>query len=279
MNSEELNPELFDALYEKMDTEQNIFRDWLKSQSPEEILSHANEYTVREEILMSMLNYGILSTGKAEALLSSPTPLADVTKEYLNMEDERMDMALNAIFARANYVIQQERDALLTTPVYIQSGVYARDHGELDVFRASYQANVACKDAIEKAISENYADNRLNTTAIYDDVVGRFGTDRVKFVLATTIQHKDWDQRFSRDNRAWAQSVPMEDGFGAREADHSVYYVVNTHSGLTDLFVSHFRKEQAREKEQPKKESVLGKLQKPLPTLPAKDGKDKSHER
>lgn len=168
----------------------------------------------------------------------------------------------------------------LNIPIYLQSGAHAREHGELDVFRTSYQANVACKDAIEKAISENYVDNRLNTTASYDDVVSRFGAERVKFVLATTIQHKDWDQRFSRDNRAWAQAVPMEASFGSRESDHSLSYVVDkAHSCLTDLFVSHFRKEQVREKEQPKKESVLGKLQKPLPIPSAKDGKDKSHER
>ncbi len=168
----------------------------------------------------------------------------------------------------------------LNIPIYLQSGIYARDHGELDVLRASLQANITCKDAIEKAILENYADNCLNTTAIYDDVVGRFGADRVKLVLATTLQHKDWDARFSRDNRAWAKTVPMEDCFGARETDHSVYYVVEkSHSGLTNLFVSRFRKEQTAEKEHPKKESVLGKLQKPLPAPSARDGKDKAHER
>lgn len=157
---------------------------------------------------------------------------------------------------------------------------WIRKPRQLDVFRASYKANVACKEALEKAINDNYSDNRLNTDAIYKEVVGRFGPERVQFVLATTIQHKDWDQRFSRNNRAWAQTVPMEASFGSRENDHSVYYVVDrAHSGLTDLFVSHFRKEQTREKEQPKKESILGKLQKPLPQPAAKAGKDKSHER
>ena len=140
--------------------------------------------------------------------------------------------------------------------------------------------NVVCKEAPEKAINDNYSDNRLNTAAIYQDVVGKFGVERVKFVLATTIQHKDWDERFSRNNRAWAQTVPMEASFGSRENDHSVYYVVDrAHSSLTDLFVSHFRREQAREHEQPKRESILGKLQKPLPEPAAKAGKDKSHER
>ena len=37
-----------------MAAEQDKFRDWLKSQPPEEILKHTYEYTVREDILMAM---------------------------------------------------------------------------------------------------------------------------------------------------------------------------------------------------------------------------------
>ncbi len=50
MNTNNLNT----ALYEKMATEQEKFRDWLKSQPPEEILHHTYEYTVREDIVMAM---------------------------------------------------------------------------------------------------------------------------------------------------------------------------------------------------------------------------------
>ncbi len=50
MNSNEKNT----ALYEKMAAEQDTFRDWLKSQSPEEVLNHAYEYTVREDIVIAM---------------------------------------------------------------------------------------------------------------------------------------------------------------------------------------------------------------------------------
>ena len=37
MNTNDLNT----ALYEKMAAEQDKFRDWLKSQPPEEVLNHA----------------------------------------------------------------------------------------------------------------------------------------------------------------------------------------------------------------------------------------------
>ena len=41
MNNNDLNT----ALYEKMAAEQDNYRDWLKSQPPEEVLNHAYEYT------------------------------------------------------------------------------------------------------------------------------------------------------------------------------------------------------------------------------------------
>ena len=40
MNTNDLNT----ALYEKMAAEQDKYRDWLKSQPPEEILHHTYEY-------------------------------------------------------------------------------------------------------------------------------------------------------------------------------------------------------------------------------------------
>ncbi len=50
MTNEELNT----ALYEKMFAEQEKYRAWLLSQPPEEILNHTYEYTMREDILLSL---------------------------------------------------------------------------------------------------------------------------------------------------------------------------------------------------------------------------------
>ena len=49
------------------------FRDWLLSQPPAEILNHAYEYTVREDILMS-LEYHDLEDSQARALLNLTSP-------------------------------------------------------------------------------------------------------------------------------------------------------------------------------------------------------------
>lgn len=274
MNQEELNA----ALQEKMAAEQKTYRDWLISQPPEVVLDHATEYSIREDIVME-LDFMELSAATATALLNSPTPLADVYKEWQNTETNHMDDIKDVIENRAEYVLNAEREALLNTPVYIQSGAYAREHGEIDVFRASYKANIACRKAIEAAITENYNDNVLETARIYEDVVNKFGQERVKLVLATTVYHKIDDERFSRENRAWAKTVPMEACFGSRDNDHSYSYVVESHSGLMNMVVSRFRAELAKEKEQPQRESILKKLNRPLPVQPAKPGKATEYER
>lgn len=50
MTPEELNT----ASYHKMEAEQDSYRDWLLTLPPDEILQHAYEYAVRQDILFAM---------------------------------------------------------------------------------------------------------------------------------------------------------------------------------------------------------------------------------
>lgn len=105
MDTEKLNT----ALYEKMFAEQEKYRGWLLAQPPEEILNHTYEYTVREDILMSLENNDV-SDEQATALLKSPSPLGDVFSEFENRETGYMDIVLECITDRANTVIQTEQE-------------------------------------------------------------------------------------------------------------------------------------------------------------------------
>ena len=77
MTNEELNT----ALYKKVFAEQEKYREWLLSQPPDEILNHCYEYTVREDIVLALEEYD-LSDKQCKALLKSPCPLADVSKDF-----------------------------------------------------------------------------------------------------------------------------------------------------------------------------------------------------
>ncbi len=154
MNTNDLNT----ALYEKMAAEQDKFRDWLKSQPPEEVLNHAYEYTIREDIVMAMEELELTDT-QAQALLESPSPLADVYRYFEKLETGYMDVIRDSIESRADDVCRAKEE-LRTTPVYPHSAAYASEHGEMAQYNLSYQANSACKEAIEQTISAHYAENR-----------------------------------------------------------------------------------------------------------------------
>ena len=96
MTNEELNT----RLYEKLFAEQERFRDWLLSQPPAEILNHAYEYMVREDILLS-LEYHDLEDGQARALLKSSKPLAQIFERWESKDSSRMDAIWDTVLEQA----------------------------------------------------------------------------------------------------------------------------------------------------------------------------------
>ena len=101
--------ELLTELYERMAAEQKKFREWLLTQSPSVILDHAYEYSIREDMMVEM-EVLELPEAQARALLKSRTPLADVYKEWQKTETHHMEDLRDVIEARANAVIQAEKD-------------------------------------------------------------------------------------------------------------------------------------------------------------------------
>ena len=69
--------------------------------------------------------------------------------------------------------------------------------------------NEECRRAIEAAISANYGDNRLDADAAVKSVLEQFSPERVRYVLANTIQQKDFDGRIPQSLKEWAKSVEV----------------------------------------------------------------------
>lgn len=255
-----MNEALQQSLYDKLSREQDKYRDWLKGQPPEEILHHSYEYTVREDILMSMEEL-TLTEAETRALLLSPSPMAILYDKFSDLETGYMDTIRDSIEDTA----KDEAKKLRELPVYPYPADHAREQGELDAYRASFRANVSCKDAIEAAIRDNYHDNRLDTAAV-GQVAEQFGQERMLYVLAATVRHFDYDGRISRDNKRWANTIPAYQNGDGMDGDRSVQFVVSSHPGLTDLFLTQARREQPLTADEIKAEAarLLGKLQEPV---------------
>ena len=393
MNTNDLNT----ALYEKMAAEQDKYRDWLKSQPPAEVLNHAYEYTVREDIVMAMEQLE-LTDAQAQALLDSPTPLADVYRHFEKVETDHMDVIRDSIENRADDVckmkeppaghalvvepgkkpyvkdisfslesLQKEvggdiqavypfhepvalicdeegklkgkplnralRDEagsiydvvagtflvvglseddfaalepellekfsqhfeipemfaqingkLVVTamrspddpkvpqqrgdmvPLYPHTVSYAKEHGELEAYRASLRTNYKCKEAIEAAVREHFDGMYLSHDAA-KGVIQTYGIDRVMLVLANTVQLQDWDGRYSRRNKEWAKTIPNYNSDSVRGG-----YAVNSHPAVLNGFIDLVREEQQRsctkdEKAGPPRTSVREKLKKETPVV------------
>lgn len=165
-------------------------------------------------------------------------------------------------------------------PVYRHSAEYAIQHGEIEAYRDSFKVNMDCRDAIEKAIGDNYRDNRLDSKNISVQLGQNFGMERVSYVLANTIRCKDHDGRISDGNRRWAATVPIAEDRSEWGDNRNLRFIVDkTNPGLVDLLVNQVRKDMPKEQEAgEKKPSVLEKIQKSRATISGAESPKKQKE-
>ena len=107
-----------------------------------------------------------------------------------------------------------------------------------------------CRRAIEAAISSNYGDNRLDADAAVKSVLEQFSPERVRYVLANTIQQKNFDGRIPQPLKEWAKTVDVCPENASR------FLVDKPNPGLTALFVDAFRQQT-----EPQKEAVSEKTE------------------
>ena len=142
---------------------------------------------------------------------------------------------------QASRTMQKERVLNCDVPVYLYPRTYAQKHGEMEEYRMSRQANIACRDAIDRAIREHYHDNVLSRKAV-QNVVGQYGFDRTLYVLAVTVMDKNWDGRISQNNKNWAKMQPVYADVDELGQEKNQAFVARSHPGLVDLFLRETRR-------------------------------------
>ena len=183
--------------------------------------------------------YGIAS-GRGSCTLESHPAKVDLFIDLVRKDLQELAQQKSASRQKSSVKSKKEAVKMDKTPIYKDSFEYAYQHGEEEQHRASNHANIACKEAIEKAIASHYHDNRLDTQAAVQEVVKQFGYERMLYVLANTVQTQGGDGRVSQSNKKWAQSIPVVFEGGRRDVS---YLITRAHSGLLDMFVSQARHE------------------------------------
>lgn len=155
--------------------------------------------------------------------------------------------------------------------IYRQSITEARERNETELFRASHKINIACKNAIETAIRENFDGMHLKKGCLQPVLEG-FGADRVNWVLANTVQQKEYDGRFSRENKEWAGSFQFPES-NASGYDMRWDFIVESHPAVLDGFISMARREQAADRAKPEKTESRPSIKEQLSAPPAPGSK------
>lgn len=122
-----------------------------------------------------------------------------------------------------------------TVSFYKYSLYEAKRANEKKLWTDSHKENIRCAKAIDKAISDNYKDNCLFDCA--EELIREFGFQRLNYVLALNVKVNNKDDRFSPDNKEWANRfyIPLE--------KENKDFFLRSHIGLINIFVNQARKE------------------------------------
>lgn len=218
-----------------------------KDRHTKEVEAESVAYTVcqRYGIETSDYSFGYIagwSSGKeTKELKSSLDTIRKTAAEMI----EGIDAKLKVLLAEKAQPVEQEAvpEEKLEVPIYRETANYAYEAGEMEAYRASLAANEKCRSAIEAAISSNYGDNSLNAEAAVKSVLEQFSPERVRYVLANTIQQKNFDGRIPLPLKEWAKSVEVCPENASR------FLVDKLNPGLTALFVDAFRQQTEPKKE------------------------------
>ena len=101
---------------------------------------------------------------------------------------------------------------------------------------------VSCKDAIDRAIAENFDGYRL-PKGTAEGVIKEYGIERVSYVLANSVMHRRQEERISPKNKEWAKSIEPYAMYESRDI------VASSHPAILNGFINQTRRYIEHEKE------------------------------
>lgn len=215
------------------------------------IQNHQADYLT--EWLSSVAGENSSFSAKAQALIKRFSNFAP----QLSQQEERMNDA-----APPQPVQKDVPKVDLHCPVYYKDLKQARADGELEQWRSNHKATQACAEQFQKEYERAYGERQV--PQFLQQMVDRYGIERCKIVIASTIQLSPYDGRYSQDMKEAAATVVIPGKNTEPLHDRRLDYHINCHPvtvnvAMRDLLV--IERQQEKPAQRPKrKESVLGKL-------------------
>ena len=233
----------------EVEEDTSAVQEMRKDRHTKEVEAESVAYTVcqRYGIETSDYSFGYIagwsSDKETKELKGSLETIRKTAAEMIDSIDAKLKVLLAEKAQSAEKDAEAPAEPIPEAPIYRETANYAYEAGELEAYRASFAANEKCRDAIEAAITSNYGDNRLDADAAVKSVLEQFSPERVRHILANTIQQKDFDGRIPQPLKEWAKSVEVCPENASR------FVVDKANPGLTALFVDAFRQQTEPQKD------------------------------
>ena len=162
----------------------------------------------------------------------------EAIKEYLSekgIEWEPGEAELRELGIEEKTLPETVSEQKVYPPIYPYTLDFAVEHAAADEYLDSRKLNIDCKNAVENAIRTHFDGLHLAHDAV-DSVLEEYGRERLAYVLACTVQHKESDGRFSRGTKEWAASIPVAENV-SRGMDLNNDYVIDSHPAVLDGFI------------------------------------------
>ena len=238
-----------------VNTEFEVYKADMLSKSAEAIFEDSykiNTMSELKDILEIGTEHGYLQSEYYRALYEDHgSILTMLFDDYIKDEYASLDTSDEAAEFVRDYCERHHKAALYAdAPLYLKTARYAREHGESEQYHRSRALSEACREEMDKAISKNFDGMHLKE-GFERELMERYGRERVEYILATTVKENAWDGRYSRENREWADSIPVSESESERIA-----CCLHSHPAVIDGLIRRIRRNE-HAKQQEKEEEDL----------------------
>lgn len=221
--------QLAQQLYDRASQELDAYLANLKIQPPEQIIDRAYQIVMMSDLLM-IFEGKDFSLPELQELVAVKKPLGTLYDEWLRKEDSHMEELRTTVEDFAGGRLRDKATLLYSNPAeprYDKCFSEAQDADETHLYRASRKRDLDCRRFFEGGISAANESRTMRT--FVQEWVATYGHERCKFVLGYTVQHADWDARYSPAAKRDAQSYQYDEG-----KDSFSEYHTNAHPCLAN---------------------------------------------
>lgn len=226
-----------------VNTEFEVYKADVLSRSPEDIFYENYKIHVFTELK------DVIDTGTENVYLEKEhyralyedrgSILTELYDDFIGDEYASLNTGTDTAEFIKDYCEHYHADAMTEKEqgtIYLNTAQYSVEHDEIEQYRISHRQSEECREAIDKAISENFDGMRLKDGFI-PELIDKFGMERVQYILATTIRENLGDGRYSLENKGWAENIAVSES-----QDERRNCCLRSHPAVIDGVVNSFKK-------------------------------------